>query len=110
MKKILLAALIAAAAATSVVHADQSAYVGLAASAGKGNLTLRDGTSTLNSNNSTVPLNGYAGYAFHPNFAVEGGITFFGEYTFDAQPTALFGLFHAAVKGSMNLNEKWLLS
>ena len=110
MKKILLATLIAAAMVTPAVHADQSVYVGLAAGAGKGELTISDGRMTLNSNNHPVPLNGYAGYAFHPNFAVEGGITFFGEYTFDAEPTALFGVFHASVKGSMNLSEKWLLT
>lgn len=110
MNKILLATLIAAAMATPAVHADQNAYVGLAAGAGKGELTLRDGTNTLNSTNSPVPLNGYAGYAFHPNFAVEGGITFFGEYRFDADPTALFGVFHASIKGSMPLNDKWLIT
>lgn len=110
MNKIFLATLIAAATATPAVHADQSAYVGLAAGAGKSELTLSDGTTRLNSNNSPVPLNGYAGYAFHPNFAVEGGITFFGEYTFNAEPTALFGVYHASVKGSMNLSDRWLLT
>lgn len=110
MKKILLASLIATVTAAPVAFAEQSAYVGLAVGAGNGDLTLKDASTTLNSNNNPVPLNGYAGYAFHPNFAVEGGITFFGEYTFDAEPTALFGVFHAAVKGSMNLNEKWLLT
>jgi OOP family OmpA-OmpF porin len=110
MKKILFATLIAAAMAAPAVHANQSAYVGLAFGAGKGELAISDGTMTLTSKNSSLPWNGYAGYAFHPNFAVEGGVTFFGEYKFDAPVTALFGVFHASVKGSMNLNEKWLLT
>lgn len=110
MKKILFAALITTAAAAPAVHADQGAYVGLAAGANNGKLMLNDGRTTLTSDNSPVPLNGYAGYAFHPNFAVEGGITYFGEYTFNGPVTALFGVFHAAVKGSMNLNDKWLLT
>jgi opacity protein-like surface antigen len=110
MKKILLASLIAAAAAAPAVHAQQAAYVGLAVGAGKGELKLSDGTTTLTSGDSPVPLNGYVGYAFHPNFAVEGGITFYGEYDFPGSTTAIFGLFHASVKGSMNLNEKWLLT
>ena len=110
MKKILFATLMAAAMAAPAVHANQSAYVGLAFGAGKGELAISDGTTTLTSKNSSLPWNGYAGYAFHPNFAVEGGVTFFGEYKFDAPVTVLFGVFHASVKGSMNLNDKWLLT
>ncbi|WP_426102734.1 outer membrane beta-barrel protein [Massilia sp. TSP1-1-2] len=110
MKKILFATLVAAATAAPAVHADPSAYVGLAVGAGSGKVTIRDGLTSLDSNNNPLPLNGYVGYAFHPNFAVEGGITFFGEYTFNGEPTALFGIFHAAIKGSMNLNDKWLLT
>jgi opacity protein-like surface antigen len=110
MKKILFATLIAAASAAPAAYADQSAYVGLSIAPGNGKLTISDGSASIDSNNSPVPLNGYVGYAFRPNFAVEGGITFFGEYTFNAPPTAAFGIFHAAVKGSMNLSEKWLLT
>jgi opacity protein-like surface antigen len=110
MKKILFATLIAAALAAPAVHADQSAYAGFALGVGKGELKSSDGTTTLTSNHSSVPFNAYGGYAFHPHFAVEGGVTFFGEYKFDTPAKALFGVFHASVKGSMNLNDKWLLT
>lgn len=109
MKKVLLMALLAAAFVPAV-HAAQGGYVGLTAGAGKADLTLSDATTSIKSTNSPVPLNGYAGYAFNETFAIEAGITYFGEYRFDAPPTALFGMFHAAVKGSMPLNEKWLLT
>lgn len=110
MKKTLFATLIAAAAAVPAAHANQSAYVGLAVAPNSGKLTLDDGRTTQTSENTPVPLNAYAGYAFHPNFAVEGGITFLGEYRFNGPVTALLGLFHASIKGNMNLNDKWLLT
>jgi OOP family OmpA-OmpF porin len=111
MKKILFATLIAYVMAAPAVHAEQNAYVGLTLGAGKGEMTLNDGNTTVVSNERHVPINGYVGYAFHPNFAVEGGITFFGEHHFNgAQTTAAFGVFHAAIKASMNLSEKWLLT
>ncbi len=111
MKKMLFAAVAAFVMAAPAVHAQQNAYVGLTLGTGKGEMTLNDGNTTVVSNERHVPFNGYVGYAFHPNFAVEGGITFFGEHNFNGSPTtAAFGVFHAAVKGSMNLSEKWLLT
>lgn len=109
MKKILFATLIAAIL-TPVAHADQSAYVGLAIGNSSGTITLNNGTSTFFSTNSPAPVNGYVGYAFHPKFAVEGGITYYGAFEYDAPVEAVFGLFHAAVRGSMNLNNKWIVS
>jgi hypothetical protein len=108
MKKMLFATLFAAATAAPAVYA--SAYIGLAVAPGNADVYLNDGFTTLKSENSPVPLNGYAGYAFHPNFAVEGGISYFGEFRFSEPPTALFGIFHLAIKGTMNLNDKWLLT
>ena len=110
MNKFLFAALAAAATLPSAAFANQSAYLGLAVGAGKADLHLTDGTSSLSSNNNPVPLNGYIGYNFRPNIAVEAGITFFGEYTFNGAPTALFGVFHAAIKGTYPLNDKLLLT
>ena len=110
MKKMLFATLIAAATAAPAVHADQSAYIGLAVGAGHADVTLNDGFTTFKNENSPLPLNGYAGYAFQPNFAVEGGILYFGEYRFSQPPTATFGIFHLAIKGNMNLSDKWLLT
>lgn len=110
MKKMLFVTLIAAALSAPAVHADQSVYAGLAVGAGNGELTLKDSTGTLVSKSSATPVNGYAGFAFNPNLAVEGGVTYSGRYTFNGAPTALFGIFHAAVKGSINLTDKWLLT
>jgi OOP family OmpA-OmpF porin len=111
MKKIMFATLISCVMAAPVVHAERNVYAGLALGAGKGEMTLYDGTTTIVSDENHIPFNGYVGYAFHPNFAVEGGITFFGEHHFNgSQTTAAFGIFHAAIKASTNLSDKWLLT
>ena len=110
MKKILFASLIAAAFAAPAAHAEGPAYAGFALGAGGGDFTLSDGFSTIKSTNSPVPFNAYVGYAFHPNFAVEGGLTYFGEYRFDAPPKATVGAFHLGIKGSLPLAQNWLLT